>query len=150
MSKDIRDKLAIDGKRLDEINAFLMNPKNILVNDILAVVEKYGGPEEINRKANEAGNVDALMARLRKQNSPYVEDLEWLIEQKDKESFITVDKYRKKVLGDKIKEMKFNEEFAVTLEISACQYFPFFMAQARQSVEKDELISHANHRCKLV
>ena len=140
MSKDIRDKLAIGSKRFDEINAFLMNPKNILVNDILSVVEKYGGPEEINRKANEAGNVDALMARLRKQNSAYVKDLEWLIEQKDKGSFITVDKYRKKVLGDKIKEMKFNEEFAVTLEISACQYFPFFMAQARQSVEKDELM----------
>ncbi len=51
MSKDIRDKLVIESKRLDEINAFLMNPKNKLVNDILAVVEKYGGPEEINRKA---------------------------------------------------------------------------------------------------
>ncbi|MBC2724853.1 MAG: hypothetical protein HGJ97_19735, partial [Desulfosporosinus sp.] len=72
MSKDIRDKLAIESKRLDEINAFLMNPKNKLVNDILAVVEKYGGPEEINRKAREAGNVDALIARLRKKNSPYV------------------------------------------------------------------------------
>jgi len=60
VSKDIRDKLAIESKRLDEINAFLMNPKNKLVNDILAVVEKYGGPEEINRKARESGNVCLL------------------------------------------------------------------------------------------
>ena len=44
------------------------------------------------------------------------------------------------MLGDKVKEMKFNDEFAVTLEISACQYFPFFMTQARQAVEKGELM----------
>ena len=36
--------------------------------------------------------------------------------------------------------MTFNEDFAVTLEISACQYFPFFMEQARQAVENEELM----------
>jgi hypothetical protein len=140
MSDDMRDKLTIESKRLDEINAFLMNPKNELVNDLLDVVEKYGGPEEINRKAKESGKVENLMARLREKNSPYVEDLEWLIEQRDKGTFITVDEYRKKILGDKVEDMKFNEDFAVTLEISACQYFPFFMTQARQAVERGELM----------
>lgn len=140
MSDDMRDKLTIESKRLDEINAFLMNPKNELVNDLLAVVEKYGGPEEINRKAKESGKVENLMARLREKKSPYVEDLEWLIEQRDEGTFITVDGYREKILGEKVEDMEFNEDFAVTLEISACQYFPFFMTQARQAVERGELM----------
>ncbi len=117
-----------------------MDPKNKLVNDLLAVVEKYGGPEEINRKAREAGKVENLMNRLKEKNSPYVKDLEWLIEQRDNGTFITVGKYRRKILGDKTEKTKFNEDFAVTLEISACQYFPFFMTQARQAVEKKELM----------
>jgi hypothetical protein len=140
MSMDIRSKLAIEDKRLDEINAFLMDPDNKLVNDLLSVVEKYGGTEEINRKARDAGKVENLMARLGEKNSPYIKDLEWLIEQRDKGSFITVDEYRKKVMGEKTNEIKFNEDFAVTLEISACQYFSCFMAQARQAVENGELM----------
>ncbi len=140
MSIDIRRKLAIEDKRLDEINAFLLNSENKLINDLLAVVEKYGGPEEINRKAREASKIENLMARLKKKNSSYFKDLEWLRDQRDKGTFITVDEYRKKILGDKVKEMEFNEDFAITLEISACQYFSFFMKQARQAVENGELM----------
>ncbi len=140
MSNGIRGKLAIENKRLDEINAFLMDPKNKLVNDLLAVVEKYGGPKEINRKAKESGKIENLMERLREKKSSYAKDLEWLIEQKDNGAFITVDEYRRAILGDKVETMSFNEDFAVTLEISACQYFPFFMAQVRQAVEKKELM----------
>lgn len=140
MSMDIRNKLAIKDKRLDEINAFLMDPANKLVNNLLTVIEKYGGSEEINRKARKASKIENLMARLREKGSPYLEDLKWLIEQRNMGNFITVDEYRKKILGDKAQEMNFNEDFAVTLEISACQYFPFFMKQARQAVENGELM----------
>ena len=140
MSVDLRSKLTIEDKRLKEINDFLMNPNNKIINDFLSIVEKYGGPDEINRKAKEAGKIENLMNRLRGKKSPYVKDLEWLIEQKNKGTFITVDEYRKKILGAKINKIKFNEDYAVTLEISACQYFPFFMAQARQAVEKGELM----------
>ena len=140
MSIDIRRKLAIEDKRLDEINAFLLNSENKLINDLLAVVEEYGGPEEINRKAREASKIENLMARLKKKNSSYFKDLEWLRDQRDKGTFITVDEYRKKILGDKVNEMEFNEDFAITLEISACQYFSFFMKQARQAVENGELM----------
>jgi len=140
MSEDMRNKLIINSKRLDEINKFLTNPKNELINDLLAVVEKYGGSKEINRKAREAGKVENLMMRLRRKNSAYVKDLEWLIEQRDKGTFITVNEYRRKILGDRTEDIKFNDDFAITLEISACQYFPFFMAQARQAVEKGELM----------
>ena len=140
MSNDMRKKLLIEDKRLDEINAFLMDPNNKIVNDFLAVVEKYGSPEEINQKARESGKVENLMARLKEKNPSYVKDLEWLIEQKDNGNFITIDEYRKKVLGYNYKKMNFNEDFAVTLEISACQYFSFFMTQAHQAVEKGELM----------
>jgi len=140
MTINIHNKLAIDRKRLDEINSYLLDPNNKLINDLIKVVEKYGGPEKINKKAREAGKVENLIAKLKKKNSPYVKDLEWLIEQKNKGTFITVNDYRKKILGNKAKKMDFNEDYAVTLEISACQYFPFFMAEARQAVEKKELM----------
>ena len=140
MSVDMRNKLVIDDKRLKEVNAFLMDPNNKIVDELLKVVEKYGGPEEINHKAKEAGKLENLMSRLKGKNSPYVKDLEWLIEQRDKGAFITVENYRKKVLGEKAGNMKFNEDFAVTLEISACQYFECFMEQARQAVENQELM----------
>jgi hypothetical protein len=140
MTSDMFKKLAIDRKRLDEINSFLMDPNNKIISDFIKIVEKYGGPEKINQKARQAGKVENLMERLKKKNLSYYEDLQWLIKQKNKGSFITIDEYRKKILGDKAASMEFNEDFAVTLEISACQYFPFFMQEARQAVEKKELM----------
>lgn len=137
---DLKHKLVIDKKRLDEINDFLTTSDNKIIDDFLAVVKKYGTPEEINRKAKESGKIENLMMRLKEKKPSYVEDLEWLIEQRDKGAFITVDEYRKKILGDKAKDMEFNEDFAVTLEISACQYFPAFMKEARRAVEKQELM----------
>jgi len=140
MTIDIRGKFIIDDIRLKEINDFLTDPKNQLINDLLTVIEKYGGPEEINRKASNAGKIENLMNRLRKKNSSYVRDLEWLIEQRDKGAFIKVDEYRNKILGNKAKNMNFNEDYAVTLEISACQYFDAFMTQTRHALEKKELM----------
>jgi len=140
MSDNIRNKLTITNKRLDEINAFLKDPNNKLVNNLLSVIDKYGGPEEINKKARESGKLENLMKKLKEKNSNYVKDLEWLIEQRDNRNFISIDEYRKKILGKKAEEIVFNEDFAVTLEISACQYFPFFMEEARRAVEKQELM----------
>ena len=140
MPNNIRNKLTITNRRLDEINAFLTDPDNKLVNNLLSVIDKYGGPEEINKKARESGKLENLMKKLKEKNSNYVKDLEWLIEQRDNGNFITIDEYRKKILGKKAEEIVFNEDFAVTLEISACQYFPFFMQEARRAVEKQELM----------
>jgi hypothetical protein len=140
MPNNIRNKLTITNRRLDEINAFLTDPNNKLVNNLLSVIDKYGGPEEINKKAKESGKLENLMKRLKEKNSNYVKDLDWLIEQRDNGNFITIDEYRKKILGKKAEEIVFNEDFAVTLEISACQYFPFFMQEARRAVEKQELM----------
>ena len=56
---DLRDRLAIPGSRLDDLNAFLLDPDARIVNDLLAVVARYGTPDEINRKAREAGALPA-------------------------------------------------------------------------------------------
>ena len=140
MSVEIRNKLRIEEKRLEEINALLMDPNNKVVNDLLSIIEKYGGPNEINKKARDASKLENIIAKLKEKNSPYVKDLEWLIENRDKGTFITIDEYRRKTLGDKVNGIDFNEDFAVTLEISACQYFSCFMAQAHQAVKKGELM----------
>jgi hypothetical protein len=140
MVKNLRKMLTIEDKRLDEINKFLMDENNDLVTDLLNVVDKYGGPDQINQKSKESGKVENLISRLEKKNPEYVEDIQWLMNQKDNNAFISVEEYRKNVLGDKYEKMNFNENFPVTLEISACQYFPFFVTEAKQAVEKKELM----------
>ncbi|MBN2229312.1 MAG: hypothetical protein JW779_06925 [Candidatus Thorarchaeota archaeon] len=135
-----RKKLRIDEERLTEINDFLLNPDNPLVNNLLEVLDKYGGVEEINRKAKEARKLDHLMAMLEEKKSPYVDDLLWLQEQRDNNAFISIPDYRRKILGDKTESMSFDDSFAITLEISACQYFPWLIEEAKQAVKNDELM----------
>ncbi|MGY5865188.1 MAG: hypothetical protein RTV41_11350 [Candidatus Thorarchaeota archaeon] len=135
-----RNKLRIDKTRLDEINDFLLRDDNPLVSGLLEVIEKYGGVEEINKQASEAAKLDNLLGLLEAKNSPYVKDLNWLQEQRDNDAFISIPDYRRKILGDKVESTKFDESFAVTLEISACQYFPWLIEEAKQSIEKRELM----------
>ena len=96
---DIREKLRIDLKPLEEINSFLLNPSNTIINQLLKVIDKHGGVEEINRRHAEAGKLENLMARLQAANSPYVNDLKWLIKQKDSHAFISKADYVKRVTG---------------------------------------------------
>ncbi len=137
---DIKKKLLIPDDRLKTINDFLIKENNPLIDDLIAVVEKYGGVDEINKKAAEARKVDNLLARLEKKKPEYVKDLTWLVEQRDKDAYISIADYRRKILGKDADSVSFDESYAVTLEISACQYFPFFVAQAKQAVEKQELM----------
>ena len=53
MGNNLRDLLRIPESCVDEINALLLDPNNQAVNAFLEVVEKYGTPEEINRKATQ-------------------------------------------------------------------------------------------------
>ncbi|RLC74964.1 MAG: hypothetical protein DRI81_12915, partial [Chloroflexi bacterium] len=140
MSDNLRERLRIAQGQFDEINSLLLDPDSQVINDFLAVVEKYGTVEEINRQAKEARHLPNLMARLKEIDSPYLADLEWLIEQRDQGAFISIADYRRKVLGDRVGEMEFNEDFAVTLEISALQYFPYLIAEAKQAIEQGELM----------
>jgi hypothetical protein len=140
MDKDLRKNLKIAAASLGEVNKLLIDPGNKLVNDILAVISRHGTIEEINRKSRQARKLPNLMRRLREMNSPYVPDLEWLQEQRDRKAFISVKDFRRKILGDKADTLRFKSAYAVTLEISAFQYFPWIISQARQCVEKGELM----------
>jgi hypothetical protein len=140
MTDDLRSKLQISQQRLDEVNTLLIDPGSRVVNDFLQVVAKYGTVEEINRQARQARDLSRLMGRLKEQGSPYLQDLEWLIQQRDQGAFISIADYRRKVLGNKAAEMTFQDDLAVTLEISALQYFPFLIAEARQTIANGELM----------
>ncbi len=137
---DLRQRLAIPQEHLEQINRFLTDPDSEVINDILAVVERYGGPEEINQKAAAARQLPALMARLQDSGSPYLKDLEWLIERRDAGAFVSIDEFRSDVLGGQAASMSFDESHAVTLEISALQYFPWLIEQAKQAIEQRELM----------
>lgn len=140
MKQSLRDLLRIAPARLDEINALLLDPDSQIINDFLSVIEKYGGVQKINHQAEEARRLPNLMARLKEINSPYQADLEWLIEQRDQHAFISISEYRRVVLGDRADITTFDESLAVTLEISAFQYFPWLIAQTKQAMEKRELM----------
>ena len=45
--------------------------------------------------------MDNLLAKVEKTKPEYLDDLNWLQEQKESGAFISVQDYRKKVLGDK-------------------------------------------------
>ena len=140
MIDNLQDRLRIPDARLNEINALLLNPDSRVTRAFLDVVRKYGTPEEINRKAEEARRLPNLLARLREIKSPYLKDLEWLTEMRDRGAFIGVLEYRRKILGPRADAMQFADDFAVTLEISAFQYFPWLIAEAAQAIENDELM----------
>ena len=125
---------------MQQINQFLTDPNSEVINEVLQIVEKHGGPEEINRKADAARQLPVLMARLEESKSPYLADLEWLIAQRDAGAFVSIDGFRQDVLGDAAATTAFDEAHAVTLEISALQFFPWLIVQAKQSIEQRQLM----------
>ena len=138
--KDLRKKLRISEEALKSVNDFLIEENNPLINDLLQIIDKYGGVEEINKKAEEASNIDTIIGKLEKKTPEYVEDIKWITDQRDTNAFISIPEYRKKILGDRFDEIKFDDDFAVTLELSACQYFPFLIDIAKNAIENQKLM----------
>jgi len=138
--ESLREKLRIKEENLREINDFLTKKDNPLVDGLLRIVEKHGGVDEINRKAREARRLENLMERLRTRSSPHIKDLEWLTEQRDKGAFISIPEYRQKILGEKAESMRFDESFAVTLEISACNFFSWLVEEAKKAIAQQDLM----------
>ncbi len=100
MDEDIRQRLKISPDRLDALNAVLLNPNMKVINDFLAVVSKYGTPEEINSKAAQARELPTLLKQIKETKPEYLADLEWLTEQRDQGAFISLANSRRQVLGD--------------------------------------------------
>lgn len=137
---ELRHRLAIPSDRLDDLNALLLDPAARIVNDLLAVIARYGTPEEINRRAREASQLPALLEHVRAVQPAYLADLEWLAEQRDRDAFVSVADYRRGVLGDRADTMAFRDDMAVTLEVSALQYFPWVIAAARRAIADRSLM----------
>jgi hypothetical protein len=137
---DLRNRLKIGDSQLAAINALLLDPDNEAVSALLDVVARYGTPEEINARAREARRLENLLARLEETGSPYLDDVKWLIEQRDAGAFVTVPEYRRQVLGDRADSIAFKDDFAITLEISAAQYFPWLRLQAEHAIANRELM----------
>ncbi|MFZ2096893.1 MAG: hypothetical protein WAV05_09665 [Anaerolineales bacterium] len=140
MDEKIRQLLRIDPSRLESLNSILIDPEMTVINDFLKVVDKYGTPNEINQKAEQAGRFENLLNKVKQIKPEYIDDLEWLKTQRDQSAFISVADYRKKVVGEKYKSMDFKDDYAVTLEISACQYFPYIRAIAQKAIDQQLLM----------
>ncbi|MGD0610375.1 MAG: hypothetical protein ABSB41_02590 [Anaerolineales bacterium] len=140
MDKKVRQLLKIPYDRLDEINAVLLDPDERVMSDFMKVVDKYGTPRQINQKAKEANRLPNLMEKVRAIKPEYIKDLEWLIDQRDHGRFITIADYRHKVLGAKAERTKFKDEYAVTLEVSALQYFPWIRPMVERALQEKTLV----------
>lgn len=140
MIENIRERLRISPEKLDAINAILTAPNLRIIDDFLDVVAKYGTPEEINAKAKHAMELPVLLRQVKQTKPDYLADLQWLQQQVDDGAFITISEYRRQVLGNKADSLTFADDFAVTLEISACQYFPWVIAAAKHAIAQQSLL----------
>ena len=137
---DLQQRLEIPKAYLDSVNQILLDPNSEVMQKFLAVVAKYGTPEEINRKHRQSRRLENLLDLVAKKSPTAVDDLKWLMEQRDKGAFISEEGYRIQVLGDKAYDMQFKDECAVTLEVSALQYFPWVRDMAEQAIAQKSLV----------
>ena len=140
MDKKVCEQLRIPTARLEELNAVLLAPGMRVIDDLLAVVARYGTPEEINRKAARASELPVLLKRVEEARPDYLADLRWLVEQRDRGAFIRIADYCRQVLGERAEGRQFSDDLAVTLEISACQYFPWVIAIAKRAIAERALM----------
>jgi hypothetical protein len=132
--------LSIPSGRLEAINTVLLDPDERVMKDFLAVVAKYGTPDEINHKHLESRKLENLFKKVESSAPGHLKDLNWLIEQRDSGKFINVKDYRKKVLGAKADSINFKDDYAVTLEVSALQYFPWIREMTENAIDKGSLV----------
>jgi len=140
MKERLRQRLYIEPESVHALNDVLLDPDMRVVDDFLEVVAKYGAPDEINRKAAAAREPAALRERVAAAHPEYLDDLDWLTAQRNRGAFISVPEYRRQVLGPVADEVHFRDDFAVTLEISAAQYFPWLITAAERAIEKRLLL----------
>jgi hypothetical protein len=137
---DLQKLLKISPEKLKAFNSVLLDPDSRIMKDFFAVVAKYGTPKEINRKHRASRKLDHLFKIVQERNPDAIQDLNWLIEQRDNGAFIPVKDYRRNLLGPAADAMKFKDKYAVTLEVSALQYFPWIRPMAEQAIANKTLV----------
>ena len=133
----MKDKFTINFKVIDEINEFFTEKNNPVIDEIIKIVDKYGGPQKINSLNQQNGTVEVLIEKLRNKKPEYFDQLNWLIEQRESKKFINMEEYKSKI--NTPKDM-LDESYEVTLEISSLHYFPWLISQAKQAIERGELL----------
>ncbi|MFZ3132799.1 MAG: hypothetical protein WA125_17270 [Desulfosporosinus sp.] len=137
---DLYKMLNIPFDRLNTINEVILDPNLQVMQNFFAVVAKYGTPEEINHKHLASRKLDFLLKKVERENAEYVKDLNWLMQQRDNRAFVTIKEYRNNMLSSTRKNIKFTDDFAVTLEASALQYFSWIRPMCERAIRDRSLI----------
>lgn len=132
--------LQIPASRLEAINNVLGDKDSEVMKNFLSVVAKYGTVEEINQKHKNSRKLANLYEQIKTKSPEYIKDLQWLIEQRDVGAFTSIADYRKKILGDTKVQTQFKDDYAVTLEVSALQYFPWVRTMVELAISDQTLI----------
>ena len=132
--------LKISPDKLKAFNEVLLDPNSQVMKAFFAVVAKYGTPAEINRKHRASRKMENLFKIVQERQPDAIKDLNWLIQQRDNGAFIPVKDYRRKVLGAAADKTKFKDKYAVTLEVSALQYFPWIRVMAEEAIANKTLV----------
>jgi hypothetical protein len=140
MDETYRKLLAIPHDRLDALNHVLLDPNSKVINAFLEVVSKYGTPEEINRKHLISRQLPNLLNKVRAANPDHLKDLDWIVEQSKSGRFVSIRDYRRGVLGAAADQRSFADQYAVTLEVSALQYFPWIRPMIERAMLDHSLV----------
>ena len=129
--------LQITAEAVESVNALLAREDHPVIRGLREIVERHGGARAINAAAAENGRLEHLLERVRRENPAYADDLHWLAEQRDTRKFVSMEDFcRAAGAPARLRD----EGWQVTLEISALQYFPWLIAEARQALERGELM----------
>jgi hypothetical protein len=137
---NLQKLLKISPDKVKAVNSVFLDPDSQVMKNFFEVVAKYGTPQEINRKHRAARKMENLFRIVQERSPDAVKDLNWLIEKRDRGAFTSVANYRRKVLGDAANKMKFKDKYAVTLEVSALQYFPWLRPMAEKAIADKTLV----------
>lgn len=135
-----RQQLAIGHDVINNLNEFLLDPSNPAIEQVLKVIRKYGSPEEINERARNASSLDSLFSSTAETCPEYVRDLEWLLNKRDRNSFISLEEFGNNALRGQDIPLQNSNGCDPTLEISALQYFPWIIDEAKRSIESGEVL----------
>jgi hypothetical protein len=140
MEEKYRNLLSIPQSRLEAINKVILDPQSKVIQAFLAVVDKYGTPDEINRKHVASRALPNLLQKVGATRPEHLKDLEWLQQQAVGGRLVSVRDYRRQILGPAADTRRFADDYAVTLEVSALQYFDWVRPMVENAIEAQSLI----------
>jgi hypothetical protein len=79
-----------------------------------------------------------LLKKIEAKNKDYLGDIEWLMNMREKGAFIGMDEYGRNLLGGAAAPS--DHSTAVTLEVSALQYFPWIRAMCERAIRERNLV----------